>query len=156
MQHPIRYAAFLLSCMVISPAIGHDCWGDHHCENGWDYYHHGNRPAARQQGRMSPSDATPALKVIDGKITEIIYLPGASADRAMVEIRMTAGAGLLLIQLAPVGLLKQSQLVLKEGDAVSVTGFEVSAMDGDLLVATEIHKADKRVVLRDTRGRPIW
>jgi len=74
----------------------------------------------------------------------------------MVEIRMTSGAGTSLIQLAPVGLLKQSQLTLREGDVVSITGFEVSGMDGDLLVATEIHKGDKRVVLRDARGRPSW
>jgi hypothetical protein len=74
----------------------------------------------------------------------------------MVEVRVSAGAGATLVQLAPVGLLKQSQLVLREGDPVSVTGFEVNGMDGDLLVATEIHKGDKRVVLRDTRGRPVW
>jgi hypothetical protein len=46
--------------------------------------------------------------------------------------------------------------VLREGDPVSVTGFEVSGMDGDLVVATEIRKGDKRVVLRDPRGRPVW
>jgi hypothetical protein len=74
----------------------------------------------------------------------------------MVEARVVADARATLVRLAPVGLLKQSQLVLREGDTVSVTGFDVSEMDGDLVVAIEIRKGDKRVVLRDPRGRPVW
>jgi hypothetical protein len=95
-------------------------------------------------------------KVVDGKISEIIYLPGATADSALVEARVVASGRATLVRLAPVGLLKQNQLVLREGDTVSVTGFEVSRMDGDLVVATEIRNGDKRVVLRDSRGRPVW
>jgi hypothetical protein len=37
-----------------------------------------------------------------------------------------------------------------------VTGFEVSGMEGDLVVATEIRKGDQLVVLRDPRGQPVW
>jgi hypothetical protein len=158
MVHPIPNGVFLfaLFCLLISPAYGHDCWGGHHCDDGWNCDHHGSRYAVPSQGSVSPSYATPAAKVIDGKVSEIIYLPGATADSAMVEVRVSAGAGATLVQLAPVGLLKQSQLLLREGDVVSVTGFQVSGMDGDLLVATEIHKGDKHIVLRDTRGRPTW
>ncbi len=29
-------------------------------------------------------------------------------------------------------------------------------MDGDLVVAIEIRKGDKRVVLRDPQGLPVW
>jgi hypothetical protein len=74
----------------------------------------------------------------------------------MIEARVVGGSGSTLVQLAPVGVLKQGQLVLREGDTVSVTGFEVNGMDGNLVVATEIRKGDKRVVLRDSRGRPLW
>lgn len=156
MAHPIRNAVLLLSCLVVSPAAAHDCCGGHHCEDGWCCDHHYGRSAPQSQGSMSPSYATPAPKVIDGKVSEIIYLPGATADGAMVEIRVSSGAGATLVQLAPVGLLKQGQLLLREGDTVSVTGFAVSGMDGDLLVATEIHKGDEHLVVRDTRGRPAW
>ena len=74
----------------------------------------------------------------------------------MVEARVVADARATLVRLAPVGFLKQSQLVLREGDTVSVTGFDVGGMDGDLVVAIEIRKGDKRVVVRDPRGRPVW
>jgi hypothetical protein len=74
----------------------------------------------------------------------------------MVEARVFASGRATLVRLAPVGLLKQSQLVLREGDTVSVAGFEVNGMDGDLMVAVEIRKGDQRVVLRDLRGQPVW
>ena len=45
---------------------------------------------------------------------------------------------------------------LKEGDPVTVSGFRVSTMEGELLVATEVRKGDKRVLLRSPRGRPVW
>ncbi len=158
MEYPIPHAmlVFVFFCLLVSPADAHDCWGSHHYEDGWNCDHHGSRYAVPSQGSVSPSYASPAPKVINGKVSEIIYLPGATADSAMVEVRVTAGAGATLVQLAPVGLVKQSQLTLREGDVVSITGFDVNGMDGDLLVATEIRKGDKRVVLRDPRGRPVW
>ena len=100
--------------------------------------------------------AATAPRVIEGKISEIIYLPGGTADSAMVEARVVADARNTLVRLAPVGLLKQSKLVLREGDTLSVTGFAVSEMYGDLVVAIDVHKGDKRVVLRDPLGLPVW
>ena len=157
MEHPISNAVLLFSCLLISPAAGHDCRGGHHSGDGWNCDHHDSRSALPSQGGVSSSSyvATPS-KIVEGKISEIIYLPGATADSAMVEARVLASGRATLVRLAPVGLLKQSQLVLREGDAVSVAGFEVSGMDGDLVVATEIRKGDKRVVLRDPRGQPVW
>ena len=61
-----------------------------------------------------------------------------------------------MIRLAPAGFLKQSGLLMREGDNVTLKGFPVAGMEGDLMVATEIHKGDKSLPLRDTRGRPMW
>lgn len=156
MKKLIPGAVFLLSCLLISPAVGHDCRGSHHCGDDWDCDHHGSRSAQQSPRNASPSYAATVPRVVEGKISEIIYLPGATADSAMVEARVVADARMTLVRLAPVGLLKQSQLVLREGDTVSVTGFDVSGMDGDLVVAVEVRKGDKRVVLRDPKGLPVW
>jgi hypothetical protein len=156
MERQIPNAVLLLSCLLISPAAGHDCRGGHHSGDGWNCDHRDSRSALPSQGSVSPSYTATASKIVEGKISEIVYLPGATADTAMVETRVFTGGRAILVRLAPVGLLKQSHLALREGDAVSVTGFEVGGMDGDLVVATEIRKGDKRVVLRDSRGRPVW
>ena len=96
------------------------------------------------------------MRTAEGKITEVVYLPGATPDSSMVEVRLQSAGQSQLVRLAPVGFLKQSGLLLREGDTVTVKGFPVAGMEGDLLVATELHKGEKTLSLRDTRGRPAW
>ena len=96
------------------------------------------------------------MRTAEGKITEVVYLPGATPDGGMVEVRLQSAGQSQLIRLAPVGFLKQSGLLLREGDTVIVKGFPVAGMEGDLLVATELHKGEKTLSLRDTRGRQAW
>jgi hypothetical protein len=74
----------------------------------------------------------------------------------MVELRLANGTTDLLVRLGPAGFLKQNQLNLKEGDAISVTGYRVSAGEDDLLVATEVTKEGKTVRFRDEWGRSAW
>jgi hypothetical protein len=96
------------------------------------------------------------MRTAEGKITEVVYLPGATPDGGMVEVRLQSAGQSQLIRLAPVGFLKQSGLLLREGDTVIVKGFPVTGMEGDLLVATELRKGEKTLSLRDTRGRQAW
>jgi hypothetical protein len=96
------------------------------------------------------------LQTIEGRIIEIIYLPSATPDSGTVEVRLQSGGQRELIRLAPSGYLKQSGMLLREGDTVTLKGFPVAGMEGDLIVATEIHKGDKSLPLRDTRGQPKW
>ena len=74
----------------------------------------------------------------------------------MVEIRLTAGTEPVLARLGPSGFLHRNGLDIREGDTVTVTGYWVTAADGDMLVATRITKRDKKLELRDDRGRSLW
>ena len=96
------------------------------------------------------------MRTADGKITEVVYLPGATPDSGKVEVRLQSAGQSQLIRLGPVGFLKRSGVLLREGDTISVKGFPIAGMEGDLLVATELHKGEKTLSLRDTRGRPAW
>ncbi len=144
-------AIVLLGCLGGLPAAAHDCghWGydGDHC---WYSGHHWR--SVRPPAGVSST----ATQTLAGKVSEIIYLPGATADSGMVEIRLQADGQARLVRLAPVGFLKQSGLSLREGDAITVQAYVVSAMEGDLLVATEIQQGNRRLSLRDTRGRPAW
>ena len=139
------------------PAAGHGCCQhDHHCDDCWDCGHYSRQQAPPTRSFVEPSFATPTLQALEGKVTEVVYLPGATPDTGSVEIRLQSSGQSRLIRLAPAGFLKQSGLLLREGDTVMVKGFLVSGMEGDLIVATEVRKGEKTVSLRDTNGRPAW
>ena len=86
----------------------------------------------------------------------MIYLPGSAPDNGMVEIRLQSAAQMHLVRLAPTGFLKQGGLRLREGETVTVKGFAVAGMEGDIFVAGEIRAGDKTLTLRDARGLPAW
>jgi hypothetical protein len=74
----------------------------------------------------------------------------------MVELRLISGAASIPVRLGPAGFLKRNQLSLREGDAITVNGYRVSAGDSDLLVAVEVVKQGKTVRFRDHLGRSAW
>jgi len=118
--------------------------------------HHNHQCGPQARRSPAPSGQSANLQTVEGKIAEVDYLAGATADSGMVEVRVQAGGQAQLVRLAPAGFLKQGGLHLREGDVVVVKGFPVSGMEGDLVVATEVHKGDVSLSLRDTQGRPAW
>lgn len=140
-----------------TPAAAHDC--GHH---GHRYYGDCRGCAQRWPSGASasrawaPGGSSTAFESLEGKIAEIVYLPGTTPDSGIVEMRVQSSSQVRLIRLAPAGFLKQSGVLLKEGDAVMVKGYPVGAMEGDLMVATEVHKDGKSVVLRQADGAPLW
>ena len=138
-----------------TPATGHDCHHDQHWSDCWDCGHYSRQSPTANRGIGVPG-GTVALQTLEGKIAEVVYLPGVTEDSGLVEIRLQSSTQSRLIRLAPTGFLKERGLLLREGDAVTVKGFAVNGMEGNLLVATEVHKGEKTVSLRDESGRPAW
>jgi hypothetical protein len=95
-------------------------------------------------------------ETLEGKIAEVIYLPGATPEAALVEVRLQHGKQTIVARLAPTDFLKRSEVALKEGDSLSLTGYRVAGFEGELLVVTEVRKGSRSVILRDQRGRPLW
>ena len=135
---------------------GHDgdCWGCDH--SSWDCDHHGPQARNRPLPESGRSGAPANLQTLEGRVVEVVYLPGAAADSGMVEIKVQSAGQATLVRLAPSGFLKRGGMLLQEGDTVMVKGFPVAGMEGDLIVAAEIQGRDKQLALRDARGRPVW
>jgi ribosomal protein S28E/S33 len=159
-----RLLVFLLSAglvYMVPEAYGHQC-GHHGCAGcgggcEWGHRHHGSRAqrsSYRDRGRGGGVPA--AEQAREGKVTEVTYLPGATKDAAMVEIRLLAGTEEILARLGPSGYLHQYQMDVREGDTVRVSGYWVTAAGGDMLVATRVARQGNSVPLRDSWGRPAW
>ena len=151
--------------MYVPPgAYAHQC--GHHGSSGcagctagcsWGCGHHG-MPAQRGSSPDRPrAGGVPAAEQSrEGQVVEVVYLPGATKDTAMVEIRLMVGTEQILARLGPTGFLRQQQMDVREGDTVSVAGYWVTAGDGDVLIATRVAKQGKTVQLRDSWGRSAW
>jgi hypothetical protein len=155
MRYAILIAGFLFWGLLAVPAAAQHCSGGHHgndcrdCDS--DHHWYVRSPSARAV--TSPGLTSAQVQTIEGTVSEVIYLPGVTSDGGMVEVRVLAAGKSTLARLAPVSLLRQKQLAVREGDSIVVAGYLVNSMEGDLLVATEIRQGDKHVTLRDSRGR---
>jgi hypothetical protein len=143
------------SFVAAMPAIGHNCHRGHHWCDAWDCGAYPRQSATANRG-LGVRGGAVALQTMEGMIAEVVYLPGVTEDSGLVEIRLQSSTQTRLIRLAPAGFLKDRGLLLREGDSVSVKGFAVNGMEGALLVATEVHKGDKTVSLRDESGQSAW
>jgi hypothetical protein len=149
------------------PADAHSC-GHHRCGNciqpdgDWCRGCGGHWRSARGTESLPRAPWGPAgdiragLQSREGKVAEVNYLPGATPETAMVEIRLAAGTEQVLVRLGPAGFLGANQVRLREGDSILVTGYWVMGGDGRMLVATQVTVNGRAVQLRDGRGRPAW
>lgn len=148
--------AALLFCGMT--AYGHNCRHPGGCASS----HHGDHGCYDCGFTLSaPDNAQPRsgparAQTREGKVVELVYLPGSTPERAMVELRLADGTSDVLVRLGPAGFLKQNHLNLREGDTISVKGFRVTGGTEDLLIATEVTRQGQTVRFRDERGRPEW
>jgi hypothetical protein len=72
------------------------------------------------------------------------------------EITLKTPAGIIEANLGPAIFLEENKLKLVKGDAVIVTGSQVSTSGGERILAREVRKASQTVVLRSPDGQPRW
>ncbi|MBL8290731.1 MAG: hypothetical protein JNN08_02780 [Bryobacterales bacterium] len=87
---------------------------------------------------------------------EVVYLPGATPETAMVEVRLAGDGKTIPVRLGPAGFLKEAGMSVKEGDSIAVAGYWVSAGEDKVLMAAELTKNGKTARLRGGSGRPAW
>ena len=156
MKRICAYVVLLAAGLIsVFPATAHQC--SHHrsdactgcsadCYSGCNHY-----GVAARQGAIRAAEDTR-----EGKVSEVIYLPGRTRDAAMVQIKLAAGTDQILIRLGPVGFLSNNDVNVREGDSIRVDGYWVTTAEGDLLVAMQLTRNGKTVRLRSDFGRSAW
>ena len=156
--------------LCAAPALGHGGFhhgrGCHGWEGCWGYGCEGcgqweARPATHSQTfprspGYAPAEPAASFETLEGKIAEVIYLPGVSPSAGIVEVLVAAGEQQTLARLAPAGFLQQHKILLKEGENISLTGYRVRTAEGDVIVATELRTDGQTLTLRNPRGRTSW
>ena len=102
------------------PAYGHNCGPHGGCASSYSRDHgcydcgSGTSGSRWLNSPSAPSNTqTPSgpvrVQTRDGKIIEIVYLPGSAPERAMVELRVADGTRDLLVRLGPASFLKKNR-----------------------------------------------
>lgn len=60
------------------------------------------------------------------------------------------------VHVGPSSFIQQSQFSFANGDEVEVLGSKVTMAGKETVLAREITKGEKTIVLRDTQGIPMW
>lgn len=159
----------LAFALCATPALAHGgCHhghGYHDCDGCWGSGCESCAQQAPSALRSQTAPRTPAsatarptanFETVEGRIAEVIYLPGVNPTDGMVEMQVASGEQQTLVRLAPAGFLERHTALLKEGETVSLTGYRVHTADGDVIVATELRNGDQTLRLRNSRGRGLW
>ena len=105
------------------------------------------------QPGMGPGRNYDASKeqTVTGKVTSIQRVAHGGRSEGIHLSLQTAG-GQVVVLLGPSHFIEKSNLKIKEGDEITVTGARQDAM----LIAREVKKGSEVLQLRTAAGVPLW
>jgi hypothetical protein len=113
--------------------------------------------AAQTGGRGRPGRIyNPATVItVTGTVEEVQQYTRGHGWRG-THLTLNTGKETLDVHLGPASFLEDKHFTFAKGDRVEVTGSKVKFGDADALIAREVKKGDKTLVLRDADGVPQW
>lgn len=128
--------------------------------HGHSHHHSGCAPSCADcDPGCGSSQQAPAGRSsfrLGGTVLELVYLPAADPEAAMVELKLSATGEPVVVRLAPSGFLHRGGIAVKEGDSIELEGFWAGAAGNRVFVATSISASGRALRLRDSRGRSLW
>ena len=112
--------------------------------------------AAFGQGAPGPRYYHPKTETtVKGTIEEVQDLTGRHGWKG-THLVLTTDAGALKVHVGPSAYVAKKNFFFAKGDEIQVLGWKVSVDGKDALVAREITKQGKTLVLRNGQGIPEW
>ena len=116
-------------------------------------------PARAQTTAVSPRTAPmydSATEItVKGTVEAINQLKGARGW-AGTHLQLKTEKETLDVHVGPSWFLTKNGMTFSKGDQVEVVGSKVKFGETDALLAREITKGDKKLVLRNEKGFPLW
>ena len=119
---------------------------------GLPFAHAQRGPGPGPQGRMyDPATET----TIKGTVEEVRTVSGRHGWNG-IHLMLKAEKKTLDVHLGPESFLKEKGFAFAKGDHVEVVGSKVSYGGGETIIAREVKKDGKTLVLRNAQGIPEW
>lgn len=126
-------------------------------------------PSSAAQRGMNMNAQMPKYDVktevtVKGTIKEVQHMTPATTPRGRgrmsgmdgTHIKIETDKGPVDVHLGPSRYLAEKKFTVNQGDAVEITGSMVKIAGSDALIAREITKGNEKLVLRDSKGIPLW
>jgi DNA/RNA endonuclease YhcR with UshA esterase domain len=112
---------------------------------------------AQGQGMgMGMRNYNPQTEVtVKGTVEEVQQLQGRNAWMG-THLLLKTDSGTMDVHVGPADYIAKNQFSFAKGDAIEVVGSKVTIQDKDALLAREIVKDGKTLVLRNAQGIPEW
>lgn len=112
---------------------------------------------ATAQRRGHPQLYDPrTVETVTGQVTAVERVERDGHPRPGLHVTLEVGGQTLPIRLGPAWYLAQEGLTPALGDRLTVKGSRVSVGGAPVVIAAEVTRGERTVVLRDQRGLPRW
>jgi len=93
---------------------------------------------------------------IKGAIQDVQEISGTRGGWTGIHLLMKTDAGDVDVHVGPSSYVSEKQFSFAKGDTVEVVGSKVSIEGKEVVLAREITKDGKTLVLRNAQGFPLW
>lgn len=114
------------------------------------------RPGGPMRDRGMPRYDPATEMTLTGTVEEVKDHAHSGGRQVGIHLSVKSASGVFDVHLGPASFLKKEGAAYTKGDVVEVIGSKVPYEGGEAVIAREIKKGDKTLVLRNKRGIPQW
>jgi len=93
---------------------------------------------------------------VSGKVTAVETIPGNHGWDGL-HLTLEANSGITYdVHLGPAAYIHRKDFAFAKGDKINVTGSRILYHGAQIMVARQVVKGGKTLLLRDAQGRPYW
>jgi hypothetical protein len=112
---------------------------------------------AQRGARRGGGNYNTATEVtFSGTVDEVLHMPAPGKGPGGLHLIVRSEAAAHDVHLGPMAYITSKHFEFAKGDAITVTGSQVSMGGKDVIIARDIKKGDQVLTLRDANGFPLW
>jgi hypothetical protein len=96
------------------------------------------------------------VETVSGEVARVEHAPSRRGMGGGVHLVLRTGDGTVAVHLGPAGYIERQDVKIAAGDHIQVKGSRVSVDGEPAIIAAEVKKGDRTLVLRDDAGIPKW
>lgn len=100
--------------------------------------------------------AVPTEMTFSGTVEEVKEQECETCKCVELLVALKTMDGRLEARLGPKAFFEKHHFVISRGDSIKITGMRFSVSGKDVVLANEVRKGRKHLVLRGKYGRPVW